>query len=464
MHTLTPAALSVPLPLQEDLLLINPDASPPVARIVDWSKYKYELEKGAKERKAKSTVWVAGEGGRASRGCGSALLLYLVRQVLWAGGARLLHGACFNLSGVASSAASLRSVETKEVRLRPTTDSGDIAVKLKSCNKFLSKVRRRALYASWGCTGVCARLQQCDACPRCCRSVEVPGVPLEAPAPHPQHLVPPAALRSIIHLPRLASAAVPSVVQPTCPCVNCPLLPAPTLLQGDRVKLVMKFEGRELQFKEQGKEVLLVRGGRGRAGQGSELSSAWRAAGERIGDPTVYWPGHRGGRYRQFVAGVVVAVRVLPLLALLSAHRSRPVCCCLLRAAGVHLLAGGRGQGGGAAQLQVRNLHHHARARQVGVVGGWSQGGWRLACWYYQHVGKLPAAVAGGRGLIIARRLLEQVKGWAGEGLGYGSGAGAVGACSFPHAGVRSGRHAWTAAGALAPASRVHVAYWGGWR
>lgn len=97
---------------KEDLLLINPDASPPVARIVDWSKYKYELEKGAKERKAKSTV-----------------------------------------------------VETKEVRLRPTTDSGDIAVKLKSCNKFLSK--------------------------------------------------------------------------------------------GDRVKLVMKFEGRELQFKEQGKEVLL---------------------------------------------------------------------------------------------------------------------------------------------------------------------------------------------------------------
>ncbi|PNW87768.1 hypothetical protein CHLRE_01g001550v5 [Chlamydomonas reinhardtii] len=97
---------------KEDLLLINPDASPPVARIIAWSKYKYELEKGAKERKAKST-----------------------------------------------------QQETKEVRLRPSTDSGDLAVKIKSCQKFLAK--------------------------------------------------------------------------------------------GDRVKLVMKFEGRELQFREQGKEVLL---------------------------------------------------------------------------------------------------------------------------------------------------------------------------------------------------------------
>jgi hypothetical protein len=29
-------------------------------------------------------------------------------------------------------------------------------------------------------------------------------------------------------------------------------------MQGNKVKLVMKFEGRELQFKDQGKEVLLV--------------------------------------------------------------------------------------------------------------------------------------------------------------------------------------------------------------
>lgn len=31
-------------------------------------------------------------------------------------------------------------------------------------------------------------------------------------------------------------------------------------LQGNKVKLVMKFEGRELMFKDQGKDVLLVRG------------------------------------------------------------------------------------------------------------------------------------------------------------------------------------------------------------
>jgi hypothetical protein len=36
------------------------------------------------------------------------------------------------------------------------------------------------------------------------------------------------------------------------------------------VKLVMKFEGRELQFKDQGKEVLLVRGTRGRPGPQAE--------------------------------------------------------------------------------------------------------------------------------------------------------------------------------------------------
>jgi hypothetical protein len=34
-----------------------------------------------------------------------------------------------------------RSVETKEVRLRPGTDSNDLATKLKSAIKFLDKVR-----------------------------------------------------------------------------------------------------------------------------------------------------------------------------------------------------------------------------------------------------------------------------------------------------------------------------------
>ena len=30
-------------------------------------------------------------------------------------------------------------------------------------------------------------------------------------------------------------------------------------MQGNKVKLVMKFEGRELQFKDQGKQLLMVR-------------------------------------------------------------------------------------------------------------------------------------------------------------------------------------------------------------
>jgi translation initiation factor IF-3 len=34
----------------------HPLQSPPVARIIKWSKYKYELEKGKKEAKAKSTT------------------------------------------------------------------------------------------------------------------------------------------------------------------------------------------------------------------------------------------------------------------------------------------------------------------------------------------------------------------------------------------------------------------------
>lgn len=103
-YTDTGCLLRAPPRPQEDLLLINPDASPPVARIVDWSKYKYELEKGAKERKAKSTVWVAGEGERTSPGCGGALLSYVRRcgRVV----ARVLHCASLNLFPVAAFPAT----------------------------------------------------------------------------------------------------------------------------------------------------------------------------------------------------------------------------------------------------------------------------------------------------------------------------------------------------------------------
>lgn len=37
-----------------DLIEVGPKAAPPVARLLDWGKYKYELEK--KERKAKGKV------------------------------------------------------------------------------------------------------------------------------------------------------------------------------------------------------------------------------------------------------------------------------------------------------------------------------------------------------------------------------------------------------------------------
>lgn len=95
-----------------DLILLSSEQNPPLCRLVTWSKYKYESEKTEKTKKKTST-----------------------------------------------------SVELKEVRLRPTTDTNDLQVKLKSASKFLDK--------------------------------------------------------------------------------------------GNKVKLTMKFEGRELQYKDQGKEVLL---------------------------------------------------------------------------------------------------------------------------------------------------------------------------------------------------------------
>ena len=36
-----------------DLVLIVPDASPPVCKLIEYSKYKYELDKAAKDAKKK---------------------------------------------------------------------------------------------------------------------------------------------------------------------------------------------------------------------------------------------------------------------------------------------------------------------------------------------------------------------------------------------------------------------------
>lgn len=67
-----------------DLVEISPNASPPVCRIMDYGKYRYQLSKKEKESKKKQHV-----------------------------------------------------IHNKEIRLRPTIDTHDIEVKLKQARKFI---------------------------------------------------------------------------------------------------------------------------------------------------------------------------------------------------------------------------------------------------------------------------------------------------------------------------------------
>lgn len=69
-----------------DLVLINPTTQPPLAKIVDYGKFKYELAQSEKERKKKS------------------------REA---------------------------AVEVKEIQLRPVTDTNDINIKAKRAKGFL---------------------------------------------------------------------------------------------------------------------------------------------------------------------------------------------------------------------------------------------------------------------------------------------------------------------------------------
>ena len=69
-----------------DLVVVSPNQSPPVAKIIDWGKYKYETEKRAKEARKKQHV-----------------------------------------------------VEVKEVKMRYKIDTHDYEVRLKSAKKFLSQ-------------------------------------------------------------------------------------------------------------------------------------------------------------------------------------------------------------------------------------------------------------------------------------------------------------------------------------
>ena len=67
-----------------DLVKISPNANPPVCKIMDYSKFKYEQNKRDKEKRKNQTI-----------------------------------------------------IEIKEIRLSMTIDVGDIAVKTKQCLKFL---------------------------------------------------------------------------------------------------------------------------------------------------------------------------------------------------------------------------------------------------------------------------------------------------------------------------------------
>ncbi|MBS0236170.1 MAG: translation initiation factor IF-3 [Proteobacteria bacterium] len=69
-----------------DLVEISPNAAPPVCKIMDYGKYKYELQKKAQEAKRKQKV-----------------------------------------------------VETKEIKLRPNIAEGDYQVKLRNANKFIAE-------------------------------------------------------------------------------------------------------------------------------------------------------------------------------------------------------------------------------------------------------------------------------------------------------------------------------------
>ncbi len=68
-----------------DLVVVSPNQSPPVAKIMDWGKYKYETEKRAKEARKKQ-----------------------------------------------------HTVDVKEVKMRYKIDTHDYEVRLKSAKKFLT--------------------------------------------------------------------------------------------------------------------------------------------------------------------------------------------------------------------------------------------------------------------------------------------------------------------------------------
>jgi translation initiation factor IF-3 len=79
-------ALELAIRVGLDLVEISPNAEPPVCKIMDYGKYKYELQKKAQEAKKKQKV-----------------------------------------------------VEIKEIKIRPNIAEGDYAVKLRNARKFIAE-------------------------------------------------------------------------------------------------------------------------------------------------------------------------------------------------------------------------------------------------------------------------------------------------------------------------------------
>ncbi|MCD8024308.1 MAG: translation initiation factor IF-3 [Candidatus Gastranaerophilales bacterium] len=87
-HGVVPTSKALELAKEKDLdlVVVSPNQAPPVAKIIDWGKYKYETEKRAKEAKKKQHV-----------------------------------------------------VEVKEVKMRYKIDTHDYDVRMRAARKFLSQ-------------------------------------------------------------------------------------------------------------------------------------------------------------------------------------------------------------------------------------------------------------------------------------------------------------------------------------
>jgi len=105
-----------------DVVLVNPQGVPPVVRLIQVSKYKFELAKAAKEASKKQ---------REAR-CGSLLLPSPDRL------------RTSMRRGTERSVACASRQDMKELKLRPSTDVHDYQVRLRAAQKFLAKASRPA--------------------------------------------------------------------------------------------------------------------------------------------------------------------------------------------------------------------------------------------------------------------------------------------------------------------------------